>query len=172
MSDATSRCPCPMWRGFRGHARRSPAGLPEPRGRIRGASNATRAHRHAPFVAEDDEFLAEQLYFLRKIAKLIRRADRLPIAAQQFAHRAPRLDACQLIIRAAVSGVRMLISSLPPIFVTAGVWALWLPKKGTPVSASLTSPPKTARKIPALSRRTSVQCSKAHWHSRCGVKLG
>jgi len=51
------------------------------------------------FVAEDDEFLAEQLYFLRKIAKLIRRADRLPIAAQQFAHRAPRLDACQLIIR-------------------------------------------------------------------------
>ena len=50
-------------------------------------------------VAEDDEFLAEQFYLLRQIAKLIRRADRLPIAAQEFAHRAPRLDAGQLIVR-------------------------------------------------------------------------
>jgi hypothetical protein len=34
-------------------------------------------------VAEDDEFLAEQLYLFRPIAELIRRADRLPVAAQE-----------------------------------------------------------------------------------------
>jgi hypothetical protein len=32
-------------------------------------------------VAEDDEFLAEQLYFPRQVLELIRRADRLPVAA-------------------------------------------------------------------------------------------
>ena len=33
------------------------------------------------------------------VAELTRRADRLPIAAEEFAHRAARLDAGQLIIR-------------------------------------------------------------------------
>ena len=50
-------------------------------------------------VAEDDEFLAEQLYLPWQILQLVRGAHRLPIAAQEFAHRASRLDACQLVIR-------------------------------------------------------------------------
>ena len=50
-------------------------------------------------VAEDDELLAEQFHLLRQIAELFRGADRLPVAAQEFTHRASRLDAGQLIVR-------------------------------------------------------------------------
>jgi hypothetical protein len=49
-------------------------------------------------VAEDHQLLAEQLNFLRQIPQFIRRAGRLPIPPQEFSHRAPRLDAGQLIV--------------------------------------------------------------------------
>src|SRR5215472_7318292 len=49
-------------------------------------------------VAEDDNLLAQELFLPRQVAQLIGGADRLPIAAQQLAHRAPLLDAGQLIV--------------------------------------------------------------------------
>src|ERR1700676_2215418 len=52
----------------------------------------------ALLVAKDDDLLAQELFLPRQIAKLIGGAHRLPIAAQEFAHRAPRLDAGQLVI--------------------------------------------------------------------------
>src|SRR5260221_6918365 len=52
----------------------------------------------ARLVAEHDDLLAEELFLPRQIAQLVREAHRLPIAAQQFAHRAARLDAGQLEI--------------------------------------------------------------------------
>ena len=52
----------------------------------------------ALLVAKDDDLLAQQLFLARQIAKLVRRAHGLPIAAHQFAHRAARLDAGQLVI--------------------------------------------------------------------------
>src|SRR6516225_5271462 len=49
-------------------------------------------------VPEHDDVLAQELFLARKVAQLVGRADRLPIAAQEFAHRAARLDAGQLVI--------------------------------------------------------------------------
>jgi hypothetical protein len=68
----------------------------------RGAAMcAMRLQRADPafLVAKDDDFLAEQLDLPGEVADLVRRADRLPIAAQQLAHRAARLDAGELIVR-------------------------------------------------------------------------
>ena len=50
-------------------------------------------------VTEYHGLLAEQLYLLRQIAELIRLADWLPIAAQEFTHWASLLDSGQLVIR-------------------------------------------------------------------------
>src|SRR5205085_11609750 len=52
----------------------------------------------ALLVAEQDDLLAEQLLLARQIFQLLGEADRLPIAAQEFAHRAARLDEGQLVI--------------------------------------------------------------------------
>jgi len=41
---------------------------------------------------------------------------------------------------------------------------------GTDLVASLTSPPKTVRKIPELSRRTSAQCSRGYPHFPCDIR--
>src|SRR3981189_2937384 len=62
---------------------------------------AMRVERADPplLVAEDDDLLAEELFLPRQIAQLLGQADRLPIAAQQLAHRAARLDAGQFVIR-------------------------------------------------------------------------
>src|SRR5258708_3175012 len=49
-------------------------------------------------VAEHDDLLAEELHLFRQIGKLVREADRLPVAAQEFAHRAAPFDAGQLVI--------------------------------------------------------------------------
>ena len=49
-------------------------------------------------VAKDDDVFGEQSDFFRQIAEFVRGADRLPIAPQEFAHRAARLDAGQLVI--------------------------------------------------------------------------
>src|SRR4051794_34525791 len=49
-------------------------------------------------VAEHDDLLAEHLFLARQVRELVREADRLPVAAQQLAHRAARLDAGQFII--------------------------------------------------------------------------
>src|SRR5262249_17971014 len=64
------------------------------------AMRAMRIERANPprFVAEHDDLLAQQLFLARQILQLIGGADRLPVAAQQFAHRAARLDAGQLVI--------------------------------------------------------------------------
>src|ERR1700745_1962415 len=59
------------------------------------------------FVAEQDDLLAQELFLPRKVAQFLRRADRLPVAAHQLAHRAARLDAGQLVIgRQALPPVR------------------------------------------------------------------
>jgi hypothetical protein len=50
-------------------------------------------------VAENDELLAEQLHLLWQIGQLIRGAHRLPVAAQEFTHRASLLDAGHLVVR-------------------------------------------------------------------------
>src|ERR1700731_157441 len=62
---------------------------------------AMRVERANPalLVAEDDDFLAEQLLLPRQVLQLVGEAHRLPIAPQQLAHRAARLDAGQLVIR-------------------------------------------------------------------------
>src|SRR5436309_10850880 len=52
----------------------------------------------ALLVAEQDDLLAEQLFLARQIFQLLGEADRLPITTQEFAHRAARLDAGQLVI--------------------------------------------------------------------------
>jgi hypothetical protein len=68
----------------------------------RGAAmRAMRVERADPalLVAKEDDLLAEELHLLRQVAELVRGAHRLPIAAHQFAHRAARLDAGQLVIR-------------------------------------------------------------------------
>src|SRR5205085_12278716 len=52
----------------------------------------------ALLVAEQDDLLAEQLFLARQIFQLLGEADRLPITAQEFAHRAARLDTGQLVI--------------------------------------------------------------------------
>src|SRR2546423_1695640 len=61
---------------------------------------AMRVERADPalLVAKEDDLLAEELFLPRQIAQLLGQADRLPIAAQEFAHRAARLDAGQLVI--------------------------------------------------------------------------
>src|SRR5437763_12438974 len=67
----------------------------------RAAMRAMRVERADPalLVPEDDDLLAQQLFLARQILQLFREADRLPIAAQQLAHRAARLDTGQLVIR-------------------------------------------------------------------------
>src|SRR5712671_4927912 len=62
---------------------------------------AMRLERADPalLVAEDDDLLAEELLLPRQVLELVGQAHRLPIAAQQFAHRAARLNASQLVIR-------------------------------------------------------------------------
>src|SRR6266478_5225372 len=82
---------------------------------------AMRLERADPalLVAEQDDLLAEELLLARQIFQLLGEADRLPITAQEFAHRAARLDAGQLVI-----GWRGLPSisrfhRLPPISVVA-----------------------------------------------------
>src|SRR5205807_8222499 len=68
----------------------------------RGAAmRAMRVERADPavLVAKDDDLLAQQLFLPRQVAEFVRRADRLPVPAQEFAHRAARLDAGQLVIR-------------------------------------------------------------------------
>src|SRR4051812_7917408 len=57
------------------------------------AMRAMRLERADPalLVAEEDDFLAQQLLLPRQILQLLGQADRLPIAAQQLAHRAARL---------------------------------------------------------------------------------
>ena len=78
-------------------------------------------------VTEYHGLLAEQLYLLRQIAELIRLADWLPIAAQEFTHWAARLDAGQLVF-----GWRCLPSvcrshhSLPLLVTAASGY--WVPK--------------------------------------------
>src|SRR5712664_2217390 len=52
----------------------------------------------ASFVAEQDDLLAEELLLARQVAQFVRGADRLPITAHQFAHRAALLDAGQFIV--------------------------------------------------------------------------
>ena len=47
-------------------------------------------------VAEQDDLLAQELFLARQVLQFIRGAHRLPVAAQQFTHRAARLDAGQL----------------------------------------------------------------------------
>src|SRR5690242_17334210 len=66
----------------------------------RPAMRAMRFERaDAPsLVAKDDDLLAEELFLARQILQLLGETDRLPIAAQEFAHRAARLDAGQLVI--------------------------------------------------------------------------
>src|SRR5437762_4209141 len=61
---------------------------------------AMRLERADPalLVAEQDDLLAEELLLVRQIFQLLGEADRLPITAQEFAHRAARLDAGQLVI--------------------------------------------------------------------------
>src|SRR5207248_4782656 len=61
---------------------------------------AMRLERADPalLVAEQDDLLAEELFLARQILQLLGEADRLPITAQEFAHRAARLDAGQLVI--------------------------------------------------------------------------
>jgi hypothetical protein len=44
-------------------------------------------------VAKHDNLLAQELFLAGKVAEFIGGADRLPVAAQEFAHRAARLDA-------------------------------------------------------------------------------
>src|SRR5205823_14566600 len=62
---------------------------------------AMRIERADPalLVAKDDDLLAEQLLLPRQVLQLLGQTDRLPITAQEFAHRAARLDAGQLVIR-------------------------------------------------------------------------
>ena len=50
-------------------------------------------------VAEHDNRLAQELFLARHLVQLVERADRLPVAAHQLAHRAARLDAGGLVIR-------------------------------------------------------------------------
>src|SRR5438552_7818495 len=61
---------------------------------------AMRLERADPalLVAEQDDLLAEELLLARQIFQLLGEAHRLPITAQEIAHRAARLDAGQLII--------------------------------------------------------------------------
>src|SRR5205085_5071597 len=61
---------------------------------------AMRVERADPalLVAEDDDLLAEELLLPRQICQLLGKTDRLPIAAQQFAHRAAGLNGGQLVI--------------------------------------------------------------------------
>src|SRR6266513_1957236 len=61
---------------------------------------AMRVERADPalLVTEQDDLLAEELLLARQIFQLLGEAHRLPITAQEFAHRAARLDAGQLII--------------------------------------------------------------------------
>src|SRR5204863_9418479 len=61
---------------------------------------AMRLERADPalLVAEQDDLLAEELFLARQIFQLLGEADRLPVAAEEFTHRAPRLDAGQLVI--------------------------------------------------------------------------
>ena len=49
-------------------------------------------------VAEHDNLLAQQLFLPRKVVQFVGSADRLPVAAQEFTHRAAWLDAGQLVI--------------------------------------------------------------------------
>jgi hypothetical protein len=72
--------------------------------RIFQRSAAVRAMRlkrsdAALLVAKDNYLFAEDLYFLRQIAKFVGGAYGLPIAPQQFAHRATSLDDGKLIGR-------------------------------------------------------------------------
>src|ERR1700730_5862019 len=53
----------------------------------------------ALFVTKDHQLLAEQLHLLWQIVELVRGAHRLPIATQEFTHRASWLDAGQLVVR-------------------------------------------------------------------------
>jgi hypothetical protein len=53
----------------------------------------------ASAAAKYDDLLAQQLDLFRQVAQLVRGTDRLPMAAHQFAHRAARLDAGQLVVR-------------------------------------------------------------------------
>src|SRR3954463_244080 len=61
---------------------------------------AMRLERADPalLVAEQDDLLAEELFLARQVLELVGKADRLPITAQEFAHRAARLDAGQFVI--------------------------------------------------------------------------
>src|SRR5215472_5714549 len=49
-------------------------------------------------VAEQHDLLAEELFFPRQVLQLFGEAGGLPIPAQEFAHRATRLDGRQLVI--------------------------------------------------------------------------
>src|SRR5437868_14235883 len=61
---------------------------------------AMRVERADPalLVAEDDDLLPEELFLARQIFQFLGEADRLPITAQEFAHRAAQLDTGQLVI--------------------------------------------------------------------------
>src|SRR5947207_3174676 len=52
----------------------------------------------ALLVAEQNDLLAEELLLARQIFQLLGEADRLPVAAEELAHRAARLDAGQPVI--------------------------------------------------------------------------
>src|SRR5712691_8243946 len=49
-------------------------------------------------VAEEDDLLAQELLLARQVLQLVRGTGRLPVAAQEFAHRAAGIDAGQLVI--------------------------------------------------------------------------
>ena len=61
---------------------------------------AMRVERADPalLVTEQDDLLAEELLLARQVVQFVRGADRLPITAHQFAHRAALLDAGELVI--------------------------------------------------------------------------
>src|SRR5437764_10196756 len=61
---------------------------------------AMRVERADPalLVAEQNDLLAEELFLARQVLQLLGQTRGLPIAAQELAHRAARLDGGQLVI--------------------------------------------------------------------------